>query len=134
MRSTRHDARAQDADCRLAQGHNAAEEDRWRAEAGTYVFPDQGDDNAFGSFPNHWEKMFRNTQLADITPHVLRHSFASITNNLGFTDVTIVVLVGHAKASVTSKYIHALDTALIMAADTISGYVWRTRAFWWNAG
>jgi len=29
----------------------------------------------------------------------------------------------HAKGSVTSKYIHTLDTALIMAADTISGYL-----------
>jgi hypothetical protein len=28
-----------------------------------------------------------------------------------------------AKGSVTSKYIHTLDTALIMAADTISGYI-----------
>jgi hypothetical protein len=29
----------------------------------------------------------------------------------------------HAKGSVTSKYIRTLDTALIMAADTISGYI-----------
>lgn len=90
---------------------------------GTYVFPGQGDDNAFGSFPNHWEKIFADTSLADITPHVLRHSFASIANDLGFTEVTIAALVGHAKGSVTSKYIHTLDTALIMAADTISGYI-----------
>lgn len=90
---------------------------------GTYVFPGQGDDNAFGSFPNHWEKIFQETSLADITPHVLRHSFASIANDLGFTEVTIAALVGHAKGSVTSKYIHSLDTALIMAADTISGYI-----------
>jgi len=27
------------------------------------------------------------------------------------------------KGSVTSKYVHTLDTALIMAADTISGYI-----------
>ena len=58
-----------------------------------------------------------------MTPHVLRHSFASIANDLGFTEVTIAALVGHAKGSVTSKYIHTLDTALIMAADTISGYI-----------
>lgn len=90
---------------------------------GTYVFPGQGDDNAFGSFPNHWEKIFEDTSLADITPHVLRHSFASIANDLGFTEVTIAALVGHSKGSVTSKYIHTLDTALIMAADTISGYI-----------
>jgi hypothetical protein len=37
--------------------------------------------------------------------------------------VTIAALVGHSKGSVTSKYIHTLDTALIMAADTISGYI-----------
>jgi integrase len=98
-------------------------ESRRTADVGTYVFPGQGDDNAFGSFPNHWEKIFDDTPLADITPHVLRHSFASIANDLGFTEVTIAALVGHAKGSVTSKYIHTLDTALIMAADTISGYI-----------
>jgi site-specific recombinase XerC len=61
--------------------------------------------------------------VSDITPHVLRHSFASIANDLGFTEVTIAALVGHAKGSVTSKYIHTLDTALIMAADTIASYI-----------
>src|SRR6185503_13981658 len=98
-------------------------ERRSTTEARTYVFPGLGDDNAFGSFPNHWEKIFGNTSLADITPHVLRHSFASIANDLGFTEVTIAALVGHAKGSVTSRYIHTLDTALIKAADTISGYI-----------
>ena len=92
-------------------------------EAGTYVFPGQGEDNAFGSFPNHWEQIFRGSPLADVTPHVLRHSFASVANDLGFTEVTIAALVGHAKGSVTSKYIHSLDTALVMAADTIAGYI-----------
>jgi integrase len=98
-------------------------ENRRTDDIGTYVFPGRGDDNAFGSFPNHWKKIFDDTPLADITPHVLRHSFASIANDLGFTEVTIAALVGHAKGSVTSKYIHTLDTALIMAADTISGYI-----------
>ncbi len=58
---------------------------------------DTGDDNAFGSFPNHWEQIFRKSPLSDVTPHVLRHSFASIANDLGFTEVTIAALVGHAK-------------------------------------
>ena len=94
-----------------------------RKSIGTYVFPGQGEDNAFGSFPKDWEQIFQGTALADITPHVLRHSFASIANDLGFTEVTIAALVGHSKGSVTSNYIHTLDTALIMAADTISGYI-----------
>ena len=90
---------------------------------GSYVFPGFGDDNAFGGFPRHWDKIFAGTELEGITAHVLRHSFASIANDLGFTEVTIAALVGHSKGSVTSKYIHSLDTALIMAADTIAGYV-----------
>ena len=98
-------------------------EERRKTAAGTYVFPGQGEDNAFGSFPNHWEQIFTDSPLVGVTPHVLRHSFASIANDLGFTEVTIAALVGHFKGSVTSKYIHTLDTALIMAADTISGYI-----------
>jgi integrase len=88
-----------------------------------YVFPGERNSAAFGSFPNHWEQIFKRSLLADVTPHVLRHSFASIANDLGFTEVTIAALVGHSKGSVTSKYIHSLDTALIMAADTIAGYI-----------
>lgn len=99
-------------------------EERSKTQTGTYVFPGpRAEDAAFGGFPNHWKQIFKNSPLADVTPHVLRHSFASIANDLGFTEVTIAALVGHAKGSVTSKYIHTLDTALIMAADTISGYI-----------
>ena len=98
-------------------------EARLEAGTGTYLFPGQGEDNAFGCFPKHWKKLVEIPALADLTPHVLRHSFASIANDLGFTEVTIAALVGHAKGSVTGKYIHTLDTALIMAADTIAGYI-----------
>lgn len=90
---------------------------------GTFVFPGLGDDNAFGALPNHWRQIFKDSPLSDVTPHVLRHSFASIANDLGFTEVTIAALVGHSKGSVTSKYIHSLDAALVMAADTIAGYI-----------
>ncbi|MFG1289743.1 tyrosine-type recombinase/integrase, partial [Xanthobacter versatilis] len=98
-------------------------ENRRKEAVGDYVFPGRDGQNAFGSFPNHWRKIFAGSSLADVTPHILRHSFASVANDLGFTEVTIAALVGHAKGSVTSNYIHTLDTALIMAADTISGYI-----------
>ncbi|AMG72545.1 tyrosine-type recombinase/integrase [Sphingopyxis granuli] len=92
--------------------------------SGTYVFSGpRGEDTAFGGFPNHWGEIFLGSPLEGVTPHVLRHSFASIGNDLGFTEVTIAALMGHAKGTVTSKYIHVLDAALIMAADTLSGYI-----------
>lgn len=90
---------------------------------GTYVFPGQGIDNVVGNFPKSWKALFADTPLWDVTPHVLRHSFASMANDLGFTEITIAALIGHAKGSVTSKYVHTLDSTLIMAADTVAGYV-----------
>ncbi|WP_428684962.1 tyrosine-type recombinase/integrase [Sphingopyxis sp.] len=92
-------------------------------EARTYVFPGTGRDNAFGALPDHWTKILGGCGLDDITPHVLRHSFASIANDLGFTETTVAALLGHAKGSVTGRYIHTMDAALIAAADTVAGYI-----------
>ena len=98
-------------------------EDRMPYAEGDHVFVGLRNSPVFGAFPHQWERIFRGSALDGITAHVLRHSFASIANDLGFTEVTIAALVGHAKGSVTGKYIHTLDTALVMAADTIAGYI-----------
>ena len=90
---------------------------------GEYVFPGVRCAEHYGAIANQWGNIVKGSALDDVTPHVLRHSFASIANDLGFTEATIAALVGHSKGSVTSKYIHALDTALVMAADTIAGYI-----------
>lgn len=90
---------------------------------GDYVFTGLRNSPVFGAFPHQWDRIFKGSALDGVTAHVLRHSFASLANDLSFTEVTIAALVGHAKGSVTSRYIHTLDSALIMAADTIAGYV-----------
>jgi integrase len=88
-----------------------------------FIFTGLRHSPVFGAFPHQWDRIFKGSALEGVTAHVLRHSFASLANDLGFTEVTIAALVGHAKGSVTSKYIHTLDAALVMAADTIAGYV-----------
>ena len=88
-----------------------------------HVFPGSRDGRAFGNFPRQWKKLFAATNLEGITAHVLRHSFASIANDLGLSEITIAALLGHANGSVTSKYVHTLDNTLVMAADTVSGYI-----------
>lgn len=98
-------------------------ESRRTETAEGYVFPGWAEGAPFGAFPSHWEKVFDKTALVDITPHALRHSFASIANDLGFTEATIAALVGHSRGTVTSRYIHSVDTALVMAADNIAGYI-----------
>jgi integrase len=34
-------------------------------DVGTYVFPGRGEDNAFGSFPNHWKHIFEDSPLSE---------------------------------------------------------------------
>ncbi len=87
------------------------------------VFEGTVEGKPFIGFPKHWRKILANSPLVDITPHVLRHSFASVANDLGFTESTIAALLGHAQGTITSRYIHSVDTALIMAADTVAGYI-----------
>jgi integrase len=64
-----------------------------------------------------WRKL---GMAADVTPHVLRHSFASLAADLGHSDNTIASLLGHSRSSVTSRYLHGSDKALIAAADAVA--------------
>ena len=59
---------------------------------------------------------------ADITPHVLRHSYASLAVDLGYNEPTIASLLGHKMHSITSRYMHSADavanaTMKLMASD-----------------
>ena len=53
-------------------------------------------------FRRFWTRIARLGGLpADVTPHVLRHSFASLAADLGYSEATIAALVGHAGRSTT---------------------------------
>jgi integrase len=91
--------------------------------AGPYVFPGTQLGKPLIGFPKYWNETFKKTEFAKITPHLLRHSFASIAHDLGFTEVTIAALLGHSRGTITSRYIHTIDAALVMAADTVAGYI-----------
>jgi integrase len=60
--------------------------------------------------------------LADVTPHTLRHTFASVAGDLGFSELTIAALLGHAARGVTQRYVR-IDEALRLAADKVAGEI-----------
>jgi integrase len=63
-----------------------------------------------------WRKL---GMAKDLTPHVLRHSFANLGADLGLADSTIAGLIGHKQQSMTSRYLH-LDKALVSAANIVA--------------
>ena len=52
--------------------------------------------------------------------HVLRHSFASLLTDLGYSEPTIASLLGHKTHSLTSRYKHSADAVLLAAADAVA--------------
>ena len=56
--------------------------------------------------------------------HTLRHTFASIAGELGFTELTIRAMLGHASQNVTQDYIH-IDEALKLAVRRTSDEIAR---------
>jgi integrase len=72
-------------------------------------------------FPKLWARIAKLSELStDVTPHTLRHSFASLANDLGYSEPTIAALIGHQGRSITSRYVHAADALLLAAADAVA--------------
>jgi integrase len=92
---------------------------------GHLVFPaGRGADQTMTGFHKIWLRVAKQAKLpADVTPHVLRHSFASVADDLEFSELTIAALLGHKKASVTAKYTHKADAMLLQAADVVADLI-----------
>jgi integrase len=72
----------------------------------------------------YWDRIIALAGLpADITPHVLRHSFASEAADLNYSDSTIAQLIGHKGKGTTSRYIHGADPVLLAAADATANRI-----------
>jgi integrase len=92
--------------------------------ASPYVFPADWGDGHFIGVVRVLDRVCARAGLANVTPHVLRHTFASIAGTLGFSELTIAGLLGHGPRGVTQRYVH-LDAALVIAADQVSAEIAR---------
>jgi integrase len=94
---------------------------RGLTRSGDLVFAATRGSGRMLGFPKLWARIARLAKLpADVTPHTLRHSFASLANDLGYSEPTIASLIGHRGHSITSRYIHSADPLLLAAADAVA--------------
>jgi integrase len=88
---------------------------------GDLVFPASRGDGRMAGFPKFWARIAKFGALpGTVTPHVLRHSLASLASDLGYSEPTIAALVGHKGRSITSRYVHSADAVLLAAADAVA--------------
>lgn len=93
-----------------------------RRDDSPFVFPADWGDGHFIGVVRVLDRVCARAGLEGITPHVLRHTFASMAAELGFSELTIAGLLGHASRGVTQRYIH-LDRALVLAANRVSSEI-----------
>jgi integrase len=103
--------------------HAACDVLRSLSRSGRLVFPATrgGGDVVMSGFKKFWKRIAKLGGLPpDVTPHVLRHSFASLAADLGYSEPVIAALVGHQGRSTTSRYLHSADAVLLAAADAVA--------------
>jgi integrase len=93
------------------------------SRSGHLVFPATrgSGDVVMSGFKKLWKRIAKLGGLPpDVSPHVLRHSFASLAADLGYSEPVIAALVGHQGRSTTSRYLHSADAVLLAAADAVA--------------
>lgn len=85
-----------------------------------YAFPATVDKRPLQGLPRIWGAIRSKAGLPpDVTLNVLRHSFASLGSDLGYSDAVIAALIGHKREGTTAGYIHAANVVVLKAADEI---------------
>jgi integrase len=84
-----------------------------------WVFPAKRGKGHFIGLPKVLKRLCTRAGLEGVTVHVLRHSFAAAAAEMGFSELTIAGLLGHAVPGVTARYAHLPDAALVAAADRV---------------
>jgi integrase len=103
--------------------HSACDVLQNLSRSGHLVFPATrgSGDVVMSGFKKLWKRIAKLGGLPpDVSPHVLRHSFASLAADLGYSEPVIAALVGHQKRSITSRYLHSADAVLLAAADAVA--------------
>jgi integrase len=103
--------------------HAACDVMRNLARSGDLVFPATrgSGDVVMSGFKKLWKRIAKLGGLPpDVTPHVLRHSLASLAADLGYSEPVIAALVGHQGRSTTSRYLHSADAVLLAASDAVA--------------
>lgn len=84
-----------------------------------HVFPSEVGSGPFTAVSACLQRVCKLASIEGVTPHTLRHTFGSVAGDLGFSELTIRAMLGHASQNVTQNYIH-IDEALKLAVRRTS--------------
>lgn len=89
-----------------------------------HIFPSMVGNGPFTAVAECLKRICGLAGLSGVTPHTLRHTFGSVAGDLGFSELTIRAMLGHASQNVTQDYVH-IDEALKLAVQRTSDEIQR---------
>lgn len=87
-----------------------------------FFFPADWGEGHFVGVVRVFDRVCLRAGIQNVTPHVLRHTFASVAGGLGYSELTIAALLGHASRGITQRYVH-IDEPLRAAATAVAGQI-----------
>ena len=100
-----------------------------------YLFPSDDGRSHYKQVPDVIARLCHRARIEGVSAHTLRHTFGSVAGDLGFSEFTIAMMLGHGKRNVTQGYIHidealwhAIETTSAKIADLLDGKTDRIRA------
>ncbi|MDH2327822.1 integrase arm-type DNA-binding domain-containing protein [Cereibacter sp. SYSU M97828] len=90
-----------------------------------WAFPAERGSGHFVGLPKCLGRVCAEAGITGVSAHTLRHTFASVATTLGYSEFTIAGLLGHTVGSVTGRYAHMADVALVSAANRVSDVIAR---------
>jgi integrase len=87
-----------------------------------WVFPATRGKGHFVGLPKVLDRVFAAAGIEGASAHTLRHTFASVAGDLGFSEMTVAALLGHARKGVTQRYVK-VDRAAVLAADAVASHI-----------
>jgi integrase len=88
-----------------------------------FLFPNPKTGKPFRNIYNRWDAARKSVGLGHVRLHDLRHTFASLLINAGFSLFVVQKALGHHSPRMTMRYAHLADTELQSAARKIGQVV-----------
>mgnify|MGYP005749331419 CR=1 FL=1 len=91
----------------------------------SWLFPAARGSGHFVGLPKCIGRVCAEAGINNVSAHTFRHTYAAVAASLGYSEFTIAGLLGHSSGSVTARYAHIADAALLSAANRVSDIIAR---------
>jgi integrase len=82
-----------------------------------FVFPSDTKTGHISDLRKMWMSILRCTGITDLTPHDLRHHYASVMSSSGSSQALIAAMLAHASIASSARYVHAFRDAKREASE-----------------